>query len=602
MSEAAPRCLRLNMLSGAESLLASVFLIGAATLPVSELLLRNLLDFGIAGATVIRINLTLWVGFLGAMLASRRGQHLSISASLEGLPQWLRPWAETGSAMVGLAVGAGLTWGAYDFVVQESRSQVWVAGVPIWIIETIFPLCFAVVSLRFLTRLGSWRQRAVAMLGLAAAGAVWLDLVVIEGALLWTGFGLLLAAFILGAPIFVLLGGAAVLLFASEDIPAAAIHVEAYRLVSAPAVPAIPLFALTGFLLTKGSASTRLVRVFDALFAWLPGGMAFATCLVCGFFTAFTGASGVTILALGGLLLPALQRNGYGEKFSLGLVTSTGSIGLLLPPSLAVILYGVVARVSILDMLVAAIVPGLVMIVAISAYGAWKGIRGGVRNTPFDINEAAAALWAAKWDLLVPVIALGAIFGGLATLLEAAAITAVYVLLVEFLTAGFGATARKLPAILADCSSLIGGIFIILAVAMGLTNYLVDAEVPQRMAEWISGTVDSRLVFLLLLNLFLLAVGCMMDIYSAIVVVVPLILPLSQAYGVHPLHLGVIFLANLELGYLTPPVGMNLFLAAYRFERPVIEIFRSVITFLAVLALVVLVVTYVPALTLWAAP
>jgi len=602
MNGASPARGRLDLLSGVEAFLAAAFLIGAAALPVVELLLRNLLDFGISGATAIRVNMTLWVGFLGAMLASRRGQHLRISTGFDHLPEGRRRWAAAGVAMVGLGAGAGLTWGAYDFVVQETWSQVTVAGLPIWVVETIFPLCFAVVTLRFLTVLNDWSQRAAACLGLVFAGAVWFELVVVEGWLLWAGLCLLFFAFTLGAPIFVLLGGAAVLLFASEGIPAAAIHVEAYRLVSSPAVPAIPLFALTGFILTEGGASARLVRVFEALFTWLPGGMAVVTCLVCGFFTAFTGASGVTILALGGLLLPALLRNGYGERFSLGLVTSTGSIGLLLPPSLAIILYGVVARVSILDMLVAAVVPGLVMIGAVSAYGAFTGIMRGARRKAFNTPESGAALWAAKWDLMVPAVALGTIFGGIATLVEAAAITAVYVLAVEFLTGGMRATALKLPVILTDCSSLVGGIFIILAVAMGLTNYLVDAEVPQRAAEWIGGAVSSRITFLLLLNLFLLVVGCMMDIYSAIVVVVPLILPLGQAYGIHPLHLGVIFLANLELGYLTPPVGMNLFLSAYRFEKPVTEIFRSVIPFFVVLALVVLLVTYVPGLTLWAAP
>jgi tripartite ATP-independent transporter DctM subunit len=593
---------RLTPLHYTETFLAAAFLIGAAALPVAELLLRNLMDFGISGATAIRTNMTLWIGFLGAMLASRRGQHLRISAGFDQLSAPARRWAGAGVAMISVAAGAGLTWGAYDFVVQETWSEVTVAGMPIWVVETIFPLCFAIVTLRFLTGLTGWMPWTIGALGCAIAGSVWLDIIVIEGWLLWTGIGALFVAFVLGAPIFVLLGGSAVLLFASEEVPAAAIHVEAYRLVSSPAVPAIPLFALTGFILTEGGASARLVRVFEALFAWLPGGMAIVTCLVCGFFTAFTGASGVTILALGGLLLPALVRNGYGEKFSLGLVTSTGSIGLLLPPSLAIILYGVVARVSILDMLVAAVVPGLVMIAVLSAYGAYTGIRRGARRVAFDRAEAWAALWSAKWDLAVPFVALGAIFGGIATLVEAAAITAVYVLVVEFLTGGISATARKLPVILTDCSSLIGGIFIILAVAMGLTNYLVDAEVPQRATEWIGGAVESRVTFLLLLNLFLLAVGCMMDIYSAIVVVVPLILPLSQAFGIHPLHLGVIFLANLELGYLTPPVGINLFLSAYRFERPVTEVFRSVVPFFLVLVIVVLLITYVPGLTLWVVP
>jgi len=585
-----------------EAFVTASFLLGAAVLPVAELLLRNLFEIGIPGATAIRVNMTLWVGFLGAMLASQRGRHLRITAGHDLLPARVKWWVSAGVGLACTAVGAGLTWGAYDFVVQETWSQVKVAGMPIWLIETIFPLTFAVITLRFILDADGPAALLIASLGLLLTMVIGFGFDTFDGPVVWAGLLLLFAAFTLGAPIFVLLGGAALLLFTADGVPVAAIHVEAYRLVSSAAIPAIPLFALTGFILTEGSASARLVRAFETLFGWMPGGLAVVTCLVCGFFTAFTGASGVTILALGGLLLPALVNNGYGQRFSLGLVTSTGSIGLLLPPSLAIILYGVVAHVSILDMFKAALVPGLIMIGAISAYGAFVGIRRGATRKPFDAGAAGAALWAAKWELLVPVVALGSIFGGIATLVEAAAITAVYVLLIELMAEGIPATARKLPGILTDCASLVGGIFVILAVAMGLTNYLVDAEIPQHAAKWIGGAVESRLMFLLLLNLFLLAVGCMMDIYSAIVVVVPLILPISLAFGIHPLHLGVIFLANLELGYLTPPVGMNLFLSAYRFDRPVTEIFRSVIPFFLVLVAVVLIVTYVPALTLWAAP
>ncbi|MDX1711484.1 MAG: TRAP transporter large permease subunit [Rhodovibrionaceae bacterium] len=591
----------LDWLLRAESLAAAAFLLCMAALPVVELLLRNFVDVGIPGASAIRVNMTLWVGFLGAMLASRRDRHLRISAAFDHLPDRFKARIGPLVAMICTAVGAGLTWGAVDFVVQETWSQVTVGGLPIWVVECIFPLAFAVVTLRFISHGRGLAEKAAAALGIALAATVFYGLVPLDGVFVAVALVGLFAAFVLGAPIFVLLGGAAVILFTAADVPAAAIHVEAYRLVSSPAVPAIPLFALTGFILTEGTAGERLVRVFDALFGWLPGGLAVVTCLLFGFFTAFTGASGVTILALGGLLLPTLIKHGYGESFSLGLVTSTGSIGLLLPPSLAIILYGVVAHVSIIDLFVAALIPGLVMIAALSLYGAAVGVRKKVVRLPFNARAALAATWQAKWDLLVPFVALGSIFGGIATLVEAAAIVAVYVLVVEIAMAGPGHTLRKLPAVLLNCSALVGGIFIILAVAMGLTNYLVDAEIPQLAAAWVGEAVESRLTFLLLLNLFLLAVGCMMDIYSAIVVVVPLILPISAAFGVHPLHLGVIFLANLELGYLTPPVGINLFLSAYRFERPVTEIVRAIVPFFLVLVAVVLLVTYVPALTLWSA-
>jgi len=362
-------------------------------------------------------------------------------------------------------------------------------------------------------------------------------------------------------------------------------------------LPAIPLFTLAGFVLTGSQAGVRLVRLFRALCAWLPGGMAVMTILVCAFFSSFAGASGVLILALGGLLLPALTSSGYPDRFSLGLVTGSGSTGLLLPPSLAVILFAVVAHVSILDMFIAGLLPALLMIAAVSAYGMISGVRFGADRAAFDAREAGAALWGAKWELLIPVVALVGIFGGVTTFNEAAALTAVYTLFVEGIIHREIRPMRDLPRILTECAALVGGVFVILGVAMGLTNYLVDAQVPDQLAAWTEAHVSSRLLFLLALNLMLLLVGCLMDIFAATVVVVPLILPISAVFGIHPLHLGMIFLVNLELGYLTPPVGMNLFLAAYRFERPLVEVARSALPFLLVLLAVVMLVTYVPALT-----
>jgi TRAP-type C4-dicarboxylate transport system permease large subunit len=340
-------------------------------------------------------------------------------------------------------------------------------------------------------------------------------------------------------------------------------------------LPAIPLFTLAGFVLTGSQAGVRLVRLFRALCAWLPGGMAVMTILVCAFFSSFAGASGVLILALGGLLLPALTSSGYPDRFSLGLVTGSGSTGLLLPPSLAVILFAVVAHVSILDMFIAGLLPALLMIA-------------------FDAREAGAALWGAKWELLIPVVALVGIFGGVTTFNEAAALTAVYTLFVEGIIHREIRPMRDLPRILTECAALVGGVFVILGVAMGLTNYLVDAQVPDQLAAWTEAHVSSRLLFLLALNLMLLLVGCLMDIFSAIAIVVPLLLPISRHFGIEPLHLGIIFIANLELGYLTPPVGMNLFLAAFRFDRPLPEIARSVLPILGILFVTVLAVTYLP--------
>jgi tripartite ATP-independent transporter DctM subunit len=337
--------------------------------------------------------------------------------------------------------------------------------------------------------------------------------------------------------------------------------------------------------------------VFRALFGWLPGGVAIAATLVCAFFSTFTGASGVTILALGGLLLPTLLKNGYPERFSVGLMTASGSIGLLFPPSLAVILYGVVAHVPIPDLFLAGVVPGLLMVGAVGLIAVFQGRRARVPRPRFDRREAAAAAWRAKWEIGLPVVAIAGIFGGYTTLIEAAAITVVYALITECAIHRDIDAVRELPGVLLKCVTMLGGVFVILGVAMGLTNYVVDAEVPMRAAAWVEANVESRILFLLALNLFLLLVGCMMDIFAATVVVVPLILPISAVFGIHPLHLGMIFLVNLELGYLTPPVGMNLFLAAYRFERPLVEVARSALPFLLVLLAVVMLVTYVPALS-----
>ncbi len=578
---------------------AALLLMGV--LPVLELVLRTFLHTGIPGTSGYVQNLTLWVGFLGAMIASREGRHLNLSTGMVMLPPRLQGIATTLAATVSTAVASGLCWASLQFVRVEMESPANIAGwLPIWVVEAILPVSFAIITLRFVLQAGGWRARALAFLGIPAAVVIGFLLESHAPQLVWPAIAGLVGAAVIGAPIFVLLGGAALLLFFAEGVPVAAIPVETYRIVVSPAIPTIPLFTLTGYLLAEGRASHRLVRLFRAFFGWMPGGLAIVTTLVCAFFTTFTGASGITILALGGLLLPVLQKDGYSEQFSLGLLTATGSIGLLFPPSLAVILYGVIAHVPITDLFKAGILPGMLMVTAVCLFGMRKGIRTKTPRPPFDAREAAAALWESKWEVLLPVVALVGIFGGYTTLIEAAAITVVYALVAETLIHRELHLIRDLPLVLIKCVTLIGGVFVILGVAMGLTNYLVDAEVPMHAAAWVQAHVHSRILFLMCLNVFLLIVGCLMDIFSAIVVVVPLILPISQVFGIHPLHLGMIFLANLELGYLTPPVGMNLFLASYRFEKPLVHIYRDVIPFLLVLLCVVLLITYVPALTIGA--
>ena len=583
----------------AENALTAAALVLMAVLPVLEIVLRTVFGAGIPGNSGYVQNLTLWVGFLGAMIASRERRHLSLSTGMVSLSPRLDRTTDMLAAALSAMVACGLSWASFQFVRAEMESPARIGGwLPIWLAEAILPVAFAVIALRFVAQAGDWRERALVSLAIPAVAAIGFLLEPYAPQLVWPGVAGLAAAAILGAPIFVVLGGAALIFFFADGVPVAAIAVEIYSIAVSPAIPALPLFTLAGFVLAEGGSSRRLVRLFRALFGWLPGGLAIATTLVCAFFTTFTGASGVTILALGGLLLPVLLSNGYGERFSVGLLTATGSIGLLFPPSLAVILYSVVAHVPIPDLFVAAIVPGSLMVAAACLLGVHAAWRARAPRSRFDPSEAARALWQSKWELMLPVIVVGGIFGGFGTLNEAAAVTAVYALFIETVVHRDLHPTRDLPGVLVGCTTLIGGILMILCVAMGLTNYLVDAQVPMKAAAWVTAHIESRILFLLALNLSLLAVGCLMDIFSATVVVVPLILPVGLAFGIDPLHLGIIFLVNLELGYLTPPVGMNLLISAFRFDRPLLEVCRSALPFLLVLGLVLLLVTYVPILTL----
>jgi tripartite ATP-independent transporter DctM subunit len=583
-----------------EDALGAVVLVLMAALPVLDLGLRWTADFNVPGGSSYVQNLALWAGFIGAMIAAREGGHLRLSTG-DVLSHWTDgPVARVTLAIFAVGVSAGLALASYNFLTVEMESHVRLGGwLPPWVFVAILPLSFGVMALRFAMAPERVWERLAALTGFLIPGIFALVPAEISAALLWVIIMALMIAAVLGLPIFIALGGAALILFTAAEVPVAAIPVEAYRIVVSPAIPTIPLFVMAGFLLAAGNAGERLMRLFTAYFGWAPGGLAIVVILACAFFSTFTGASGVTILALGGLMLPVLLKSGYPARFSLGLVTSSGSIGLLFPPSLAVILYGVVAHVPIPDLFKAGIGPGMLLVLAVCALGVFSGVRNKVPRTPFHWREAATATWAAKWEIGLPVVAIGGIFGGLMTLMEAAAMTATYAYVTQALIHREIHTVRDLPGLLIKSVTLIGGVFAILGVAMGLTNYLVDAEIPARGAAWVEANVDSRVLFLLALNVFLLIVGCLMDIYSATVVVLPLILPISEVFAIHPLHLGMIFLVNLELGYLTPPVGMNLFLSAFRFEKPLGEVCRSVLPFLAILLAVVLVVTYVPQLSLF---
>ena len=412
--------------------------------------------------------------------------------------------------------------------------------------------------------------------------------------------GLILLA-IFGAPLFTIIAASAMLGYHKEGIDLMAIAIEVLGIANMPMLSAIPLFTFAGYMLSESNAPHRLVRLTDALLGWMPGGLALVALAACAFFTAFTGASGVTIIALGAILYPALKQDGYPDNFNLGLVTTSGSLGLLFAPSLPLILYGVVAEISIDNLFRAGVLPGLLMLVLLSGYSLWVARNSTKTLKPFSWKVLASALNAAKWELPLPVVVLGGIYSGYFAVSEAAAITALYVLLVEVVILR-EITFRELPKVMRESMLLVGGILIILGMSLASTNYMIDAGIPQQLLAYITEYVSSQANFLILLFVFLLILGAILDIFSAIVLVVPLILPIAMQYGVNEYHLGIVFLAAMQLGYLTPPVGLNLFIASYRFERPIMSVYAATFPFLVILAVSVLIIMYWPGLSLLLVP
>ncbi len=402
---------------------------------------------------------------------------------------------------------------------------------------------------------------------------------------------------VLGAPLFVIISSLALLSFYSVGIDLTAVIIEMSRMSDTPLLISLPLFIFAGTMLAESNTPKRLLAVSNALLGWMPGGLAVISLMVCAVFTAFTGASGVTIFAVGGLLFPALIKDNYPERFSLGLLTSSGSLGLLFPPSLPLILYGVISGTRIDHLFLAGILPGLLMLILLAGYSMYKSPSR--KNNPrITTAKMAEGLREAAWELPLPVVVLGGIYGGFFVASEAAAVTALYVLIVEvFIYRDI--SIKKLPSIMIKSMALFGGILVVLGASMATTNFLIDQEVPNRIFELIRQFIDNKYTFLLLLNVFLLIVGAMLDIFSALVLVVPLIIPIAEAYEVNLIHLGIIFLTNLQIGYCTPPVGLNLFLASYRFNKPIIELYKSTLPFLGLLMLTLLIITYFPALSLF---
>jgi tripartite ATP-independent transporter DctM subunit len=412
--------------------------------------------------------------------------------------------------------------------------------------------------------------------------------------------GLFLLLFALfGTSLFVIIAAIALIAFYFVEIDSSAVIIELYRLASQPILLAIPLFTFAGYLLAESKTPQRLVELSRAFFGWLPGGLGIVTLVSCAIFTAFTGASGVTIIALGGLLYPVLQKEKYPEKFNLGILTASGNLGLLFPPSLPIILYGLISETSIDKLFIAGIIPGLLMVTLMSVYSVNRMQKVHSNVEPFSARKAFEAIKNAAWEIPLPFIILVGIYGGFFTVTEAAAVTAFYVLIVEVFIYKEVSLTKGLPKVMKDSMILVGGILVILSAAMGLANYMIYDEIPMQILDWMKNFITSKIAFLLVLNLFLLVVGALMDIFSAILVIVPLITPIAINFGVDPVHLGIIFLANLGIGYSTPPVGMNLFIASFRFEKPILKLYVATIPFLIILLIALMLITYIPELSLW---
>jgi tripartite ATP-independent transporter DctM subunit len=585
----------------AEDTVVALALGAMVILPLAEMVLRSLFNGGVPGSTTLVQHLTLLISMAGGALAARDGRLLAFST----VPHLLRgTWATAAqwfNATVSTAVAGALVIASFNYIqVEREAAQPFLFGVPLWVVELMLPLGFAVIAWRILRfAAATWRGRILAALaaaGLLALGA-WPP--VAAASLIWPAIALLVAASALGAPIFVLLGGAGLILFWGNDLPIAAMPVEHYRLVVNPTLPAIPLFTLAGYFLAEGGSSRRLVAVFNALAGHIRGGPAIAAALVCAFFTAFTGGSGVTILALAGLLMPVLRAAKFSERDALGMMTGAGSLGILLPPCLPVLFYAMVARVDIRAMFLGAFIPGLILIAMTAAWGLWAGRKGAATAPKFDLAEARRALWAAKWELALPVVSVVPLFAGWASSVEVSAITAAYAFFVVTVIHRDLHLLRDGRRVMAEAGLLVGGILLILGVALGLTNYLVDAQVPDALANWSLTHIPSKWLFLLGLNIVLIFVGGLVEIYAAIIVVVPLLVPIGLRLGINPIHLGVIFLANMELGFLAPPVGLNLLLTSSRLKKPLGEVIRAVLPLLFVMFIGVLLITYVPALSTW---
>ena len=603
----------------------SLFLL--TVVPLIDIILRLTVKTGFPDAKSLLIHLLLALGLLSGMMTTKKDEHLSIGIIQNFSSVKIKKNVSVLSHILSAFIITIIAWGSLPLIRMGLMGWKICGIIPDRIFALIIPIGYLVIAFRFarLTPLeGKLKNLSYCALLLGTlcalpiiAKGIWLyesppvffdDLAELYYDIAWyikiPGVIFLLASAMAGTPLFVVMGGLALLLITATGSEIDVVSGQVYMALTQDGILPIPLFTITGFLLSESKAGERLVKAFRSLFGWFPGGMIVATVVLCAFFTSFTGASGVTILALGGLLFSILSEHSkYPKEFTIGLLTSSGSIGLLFPPSLPIILVGATTMTNILDLFKGGIIPGIILVgtmivfgIAVSVKASKKNSEDAVKVESFNYKATLVAIKESIFELLLPVLLMAAFFTGLLSIIELGALSVAYVFIVEVIIHR-DLTLKQIPAVLNKALPIIGGVLSIIALSMSLSYYIIDTQAPQNLAYWMKDVIESPFVFLLLLNLLLLVVGCLMDIFSAILIVLPLITPLGVIYGIDPIHLGIIFIINLEAGYLTPPVGLNLFLASYRFETPFVRICKYVLPFLLVRLIVVLLVTYVPALS-----
>jgi len=603
-----------------ENVIAFILMILLSIIPLVEVIARKIFKTGVSGSSIYIQHIIVWITFIGGVITSRSGRHIGISLASDRLKGKTETAVKSAVSFISSMLITAFAWTSLSMVVIGFDYENSIGVLPIKAVAAVMPVSFILMAVRFADKIEHIIIKRIILTSGIITGTFlsftsitnimsandisiplftfisgishnFLSVIAIPASVI-----IIISAFF-GTPIFIVLGGTAFMLFASTTGAPEVIANEAYTMLISHSIPSIPLFTLTGYILSESRSGQRLVSLFSSLLGWLPGGMIIMTVFVCACFTTFTGASGITILALGPLLsYIMINTKTSDENFSIGLITSSGSIGMLFPPSLPIILYGVVAHIHIKKMFIGGIIPGIILVSFLSGYGIFSTMKKNTERIPFDLKKALNSIKNAAWEIMFPIIILVCYFGGLTTIVETGAVAVIYSLFICLVVhKDFKVT--DIPAVVLKSIPVLGGVMIILAMSRGLSYFIIDAEIPLMLMDFVKIHIESKLMFLILLNIFLLISGCFMDIFSAIMVIVPIIIPMGNLYGVDPVHLGIIFLANLGLGFLTPPVGLNLFLASYRFEKPVTVIYKNVIPFFLVMLVAVLLITYLPFLS-----